>query len=161
MRLPASSALALVLLVAGCGPSADEPEAAPEPAAPPPVLAGVDLTQPVRVIGTEPFWAIDLTGTALVYSGADRPEQRAPRPRASVQGTVARLEARTTAGTPIAITLAATECSDGMSDRTYPLTAIVTVGEETLNGCAASTAAITTAGEQGPVAPPGETAPAS
>ena len=48
-------------------------------------------------------------------------------------------------------TLIATECSDGMSDRIYPLTARVVIGEETLQGCAASTAAIMGAGESGPV----------
>lgn len=157
MRLLPLSALALCLLAAGCGPSAEEPEAAPEPAAPPPVLAGVDLTEPLRALGTEPFWSVDLTGDELVFRGVDRPEQRAPQPKASVQGTVARFEAQTTTGTPIVITLASTECSDGMSDRIYPLTAIVKVGEETLNGCAASTTATLTAGEQGPVTPPAET----
>ncbi|KQW86389.1 COG3650 family protein [Brevundimonas sp. Root1279] len=161
MRLLPLSAVALCLLAAACGPSAEEPEAAPEPAAPPPVLAGVDLTEPVRALGTEPFWSVDLTGEEVVFRGVDRPEQRAPQPKASVQGTVVRLESQTTAGTPIVITLASTECSDGMSERIYPLTAIVKVGEETLNGCAASTAAIMTAGEQGPVTASAEAPPAT
>ena len=47
--------------------------------------------------------------------------------------------------------LIATECSDGMSDRTYPLTAKVEIGDETLTGCAAATAAIERAGESGRV----------
>lgn len=161
MRLLPLSALALCILAAGCGPSAEETEAAPEPTAPPPVLAGVNLTEPVRVTGTEPFWAIDLTGEELVYAGVDRPEQRAPQPKASLQGTVARFATRTTAGTPLELTLAATECSDGMSDRIYPLTAIVKVGEETLNGCAAPTAALSVAGAPGPAASSAETPPAA
>ena len=161
MRLLPLSAVASVLLLAACNGSNDEPDEAPAPPEPAPVLAGVVLTEPVRVVGTEPFWTIDLTGEELVYSGVDRPEQRAPQPKASVQGTVARLEATTSAGAPLQITLAATECSDGMSDRIYPLTAIVKVGEETLKGCAASTAAIMTAGEQGPVNSSAETPPAS
>lgn len=142
---------AAVLSLAACSgepETATEPAPAPEPA---PVLGGVDLSRPVRLLGTEPFWGIDLTGTEIVYSGADRPEQRGPQPQPTIQGTVATLETTTTAGTDIAITLTATECSDGMSDRTYPLTALVKVGEETLMGCAASTAAIMSVGESGPV----------
>lgn len=49
------------------------------------------------------------------------------------------------------VTLIATECSDGMSDRTYPLTARVEIGADTLTGCAASVSAIMSAGESGPV----------
>ena len=157
--LPAATpVLALVLALAACGPSAEEPEAAPPAPEPAPTLAGVDLSQPVRALGTEPFWAVDLTGRELVYSGADRPERRAPQPKPAMQGTVAVYEATTSAGTPLSVTLAATECSDGMSDRTYPLAAIVKVGEETLNGCAASTAAIMTRGESGRMTAPAQPA---
>lgn len=144
MRL-AFAALSVVLLSA-CSPGQEAPEPSTEPAA---VLAGVDLTQPLRALGTEPFWGVDLTGTELVYSGVDRPEQRAPQPQPVIQGATASFEAETSAGSPIRIMLAATECSDGMSDRTYPLSAIVRIGDETLIGCAASVAAIMTAGESG------------
>ena len=139
-----------VLALAACSPEAEAPgpAAAPEPA---PMLAGVDLSRPVRALGTEPFWGVELTGTELVYAGADRPEQRAPQPRPLIQGTTATFETETSAGNPISVMLAATECSDGMSDRTYPLSAVVRIGDETLTGCAASVAAIMTTGESGPV----------
>ncbi len=150
---PLAAALA-VLCLAACS---SEPETPADPASPPEpgqILAGVDLSRPVRLLGTEPFWGIDLAGGELVYSGADRPEQRGPLPEPTIQGTVAVFETTTTVGTPIAITLTATECSDGMSDRTYPLTALVKVGEENLMGCAASTSAIMSAGESGRVVDP-------
>ncbi len=150
MRLIALAAVSALALSA-CSPESGDPSEPTVPPEPTPVLAGVDLTKPVRVLGTEPFWAIELNGTQLVYSGPDRPEQRAPQPRPLVQGTVATYDATTASGTAISIMLAATECSDGMSDRTYPLTARVKVGDEELSGCAASTAAIMTAGESGPV----------
>ena len=139
-----------VLVLAACSP-AEEPAPPPEVPAPAPVLGGVDLAGPVRALGTEPFWSVDLTGTEMVYTAPEPPELRAPRPEPVVQGTTATWEAETADGTRLKVTLIATECSDGMSDRTYPLTAMVTVGDRALTGCAASTAAISSSGESGPV----------
>ncbi|MDY6925175.1 MAG: hypothetical protein SWI22_14600 [Pseudomonadota bacterium] len=150
MRAFVLTALAISSLSA-CSPAAEAPaaaDAAPEAA---PVLAGVDLTAPLRALGTEPFWSVELTGSELVYSGVDRPEQRAPQGQPLLQGTMAIWEATTGAGTPLSVTLTATECSDGMSDRTYPLTALVKVGEESLTGCAATVSALNAAGEGGVV----------
>lgn len=137
---PFALILGSVLAVVACS----EPTPPPEPPAPPPapVLGGVSLDQPVRVLGTEPFWGVTIAPTGLTYDGVDRPEQTAPNPGPIVQGTVATYTATTTAGTPLSIVLMATECSDGMSDRTYPLTARVEIGGETLNGCAIQSAAL-------------------
>ncbi len=143
------AALSLLALVA-CSP-AGEPLPPPEDAEPAPVLAGVDLARPVRALGTEPFWSLELTGTEMVYTTPEPPEQRAPQPQPVVQGTTVTYEAETADGTTLRVTLVATECSDGMSDRTYPLTAMVKVGDRDLTGCAASVAAVMTAGESGPV----------
>ena len=38
-------------------------------------------------------------------------------------------------GAPFEMMVTALECSDGMSDRTYPFTVTLEVGEETRNGC--------------------------
>jgi uncharacterized membrane protein len=157
MRLTALAVSALILSACSQG---SEPAPAPEPAPQPaPVLAGVDLTRPVRALGTEPFWSVELTGTEMVYTTPEPPEQRAPQPKPVVQGTTASFEGETAAGTMLSVTLVATECSDGMSDRTYPLTAMVKLGETSLNGCAASSAAIASTGESGPVAEPAQPAP--
>lgn len=144
---PVALALAALVLSA-CSPAEapDQPDAPPEPA---PVLGGVDLGQPVRALGTEPFWSVELTGTEMVYSTPEPPEQRAPQPNPVIQGTTATWEAETADGTELRVTLVATECSDGMSDRTYPLTAMVKVGDRDLTGCAASTAAVMSTGESG------------
>ena len=138
------SVLALVACTEGGDPAS--PPSAPPAAV---VLAGVDLNRPVRALGTEPFWSVELTGTEMVYTEPDPPEQRAPQPVAAVQGTTVTYESETADGTPLSVTLVATECSDGMSDRTYPLTAMVRLGARSLNGCAASVAAIMSAGESG------------
>lgn len=139
-----------VLVLAACSP-AEESAPPPEVPAPAPVLGGVDLAGPVRALGTEPFWSVDLTGAEMVYTAPEPPELRAPRPEPVVQGTTATWEAETADGTTLKVTLIATECSDGMSDLTYPLTALVKVGDLDLTGCAASSAAILSAGESGPV----------
>lgn len=139
-RLTPLAPLAVALAVGACS----EPTPAPEPPAPAPapVLGGVQLDQPIRALGTEPFWGVEITPGGLTYSGVDRPEQTAPNPGPVVQGTVATYTATTTAGTALTVTLMATECSDGMSDRTYPLTARVDIGGEALNGCAIQSAAL-------------------
>lgn len=148
-----------LLAVAGLSLAAcyDRNDSAPQPAPVPETaaeLGGVDLSRPVRVLGTEPFWSIEITPDALVYTRVDQPEQRAPNRGVTVQGTVATFTTTTSLNQPLNVSLIATECSDGMSDRTYPLTARVEIGDQTLNGCGASTAAIMAGGESGPVVEP-------
>lgn len=149
MRVVILSAAALSLALAACSQPAEK---APDVAkAEPRALAGVDLDQPVRVLGNEPFWAVEITAQGLTYSGLDRAEQKAANAGPTLQGNLASWTAKTEAGNDLTITLTATDCSDGMSDRTYPLTAKVEIGGETLTGCAAATAAIERAGESGRV----------
>lgn len=149
MRVATLFAAALLALTSCSQPGDGE---APAPAETEPrTLAGVDLDQPVRVLGTEPFWAVEITPQGLTYSGVDRPEQKAANPGPVLQGALASWTARTEAGTPLVVTLTATDCSDGMSDRTYPLAARVEIGGETLTGCAAASAALERAGESGRV----------
>ncbi|MEN5147131.1 COG3650 family protein [Brevundimonas diminuta] len=149
MRAVILSAAALSLALAACSqPAGKAPDAAK---AEPRALAGVDLDQPVRVLGNEPFWAVDIKPEGLTYSGLDRAEQKAANPGPALQGNLASWTSKTEAGNDLVVTLTATDCSDGMSDRTYPLTAKVEIGGETLTGCAAATAAIERAGESGRV----------
>lgn len=131
--------LVLAVTLAACSdPAPTGPEA---PAAPAPtVLGDVDLNQPLRAVGTEPFWAVDITSQDLAYTAVDAVEVRASNPGPTVQGTTAVYAAAAPDGSTLVVTLIATECSDGMSDRVYPLTARVELGAQTLNGCAASVA---------------------
>ena len=76
------------------------------------------------------------------HRSPDQPEQRAPNHGATVQGTVATYATSTNLQQALNVMLIATECSDGMSDRVYPLTARVEIGDDTLTGCAASKSAI-------------------
>lgn len=131
--------LVLGLTLAACSdPAPTGPEAPPAPA--PAALGDVDLNQPLRALGTEPFWAVEITPLDLTYTAIDAVEVRASNPGPTIQGTTAVYAAAAPDGTALVVTLIATECSDGMSDRVYPLTARVELGSQTLNGCAASVA---------------------
>lgn len=124
-------------LAACSNPGETPPAETPAPAAAA-VLGGVDLNQPLRALGTEPFWAVEITPRTLVYSAVDHPGLTVTNPGPTLQGTTAVYAASGSDGVMLVVTLIATECSDGMSDRVYPLTARVELGSETLNGCAAS-----------------------
>ena len=92
---------------------------------------------PVRAIGTEPFWGAKVEGRCVTYS---TPEDQAgtriwtrynPGPDGGVW-------VGTFKGKPFKlITRLQPDCSDGMSDRTYPQEAMLTVAGEERRGCAA------------------------
>ncbi|QTC91057.1 COG3650 family protein [Brevundimonas goettingensis] len=130
--------LAPLALLAACSQGTTEKTEAPADAPTPASLGGVDLNQPLRALGTEPFWSVEITKDAMVYTGVDRDTRRAANPQPVVLGAKAVYTAATEDGAEMVVTLIATECSDGMSDRLYPLTARVQMGEATLTGCAAS-----------------------
>jgi uncharacterized membrane protein len=95
---------------------------------------------PLRAIGTEPFWGATIEGRCVTYSHPENPA-----------GT--RVWTRYTAapdggswvgalgGRPFELTTrAAPGCSDGMSDRRYPIEVDLLVGGERRRGCASPTA---------------------
>ncbi len=141
MRPSIAASLIAVAVLAACSEPASTPSSAPASAPAPAALAGVDLNQPVQALGTEPFWGVEITASAISYTSIEGPPRTGDNSGPTLQGTTATY-ASTVGDEPIEITLIATECSDGMSDRTYPLTAMVKLGGETLNGCAASKAAL-------------------
>lgn len=147
MRLAAFALTLLVPAVLGLA-ACDRETTSPAPPAPAPepshVLGGVDLDQPVKALGNEPFWYVTMDGQTMTYGGPDRPQQRVPQPAPHIQGTTATFAGGMATGRSLEVTLIATECSDGMSDRTYPLVARIKVADETLTGCAAADASFTT-----------------
>lgn len=100
---------------------------------------GIDEAEVIDVGGTEPFWALtiipDGDGYQAKYSTPDLIDGEvfsltrfAGNNGLGFSGNWAEVE----------VTLALTpgDCSDGMSDRTYPYTATLLLGDETLYGCA-------------------------
>jgi uncharacterized membrane protein len=77
-----------------------------------------------------------VTGNAARYSTPEIPEELARDVVRSTSG-----ERETVSGrfgqVPFALTVHPERCSDGMSDRIYPFTARLRIGDHELRGCAA------------------------
>ena len=93
--------------------------------------------EPLKVVGTEPFWGARIDGRCVTYS---TPENQAGTriwtrftPSSGGRTWVGAYE-----GKPFQLTTKAVKsCSDGMSDTIYPLEAELNVSGESLRGCAA------------------------
>jgi len=133
-----------LLILAACQPQ--DPTGAPAAApadAPAPATASPtsDFSQPMTAIGTEPFWSVALEGTRLTLTRPGEPDLIADAPGAEIRPGQAAWAAANPDGQRLSVTLYISACSDGMSDRTYPMTAEVTLGSApTLRGCAINTA---------------------
>ena len=97
--------------------------------------SGIAAGETIRFTGTEPFWSGDVSGQALTYSTPDNipgstiPVERfAGRNGLSLSGELA--------GSAFDMAITPGECSDGMSERTYPFTVTLQVGGEQRRGCA-------------------------
>ena len=122
--------------------SPETPEAAPNATAP--TKAGACLIQdgealritPVKAIGTEPFWGAQVEGRCVTYSTPE--DQKGTRIWTRFNpGPDGGLWVGSLDGQPFKlITRLRPDCSDGMSDRSYPLEAILTVRGEERRGCA-------------------------
>jgi len=141
--------LALTTLAA-CQPQDPDGNAAPPPAdalsapaaaTPAASSGGMDINQPITARGTEPFWAVEITdGVTFKLTRPDQPDVIAEAPGAALSPGGATWVAKGAKGEQLTVTLKMGECSDGMSDLKYPMTAEVTLLNETLKGCAAKTA---------------------
>lgn len=124
-RLPA---LAL-LLAAACTP-AREDGIDPEGKA----FDAVAAEETVTLTGTEPFWNLRVADGEGVWSTPENPDgTRFALGRFAGNGGLG--FSGTLDGKAFTATLTPGECSDGMSDRTYPFVATIALDGETLQGC--------------------------
>ena len=120
-------------------PAAAAPAAAPSavrsqaPGQTPFAAIGVDET--IRFTGTEPFWGGTVSGGELVYSTPENQdgERIAVRRFAGNNGLGF---SGVRGGKPFDMAITPRACSDGMSDRTYPFTVTLKLGDEQRSGCA-------------------------
>ncbi len=102
-------------------------------------FSGIAADEELRFTGTEPFWGGQVSGGTLTYTTPENIEgdrivvkRFAGRGGLSFSGTYL--------DQPFDMTVTPGECSDGMSDRTYPFVVTLKVANETRNGCAWSDA---------------------
>ncbi|MCU0948505.1 MAG: hypothetical protein MUF47_09670 [Porphyrobacter sp.] len=95
---------------------------------------GIAPDEIITLVGTEPFWGITIKQDAATYTAPDNPDgsmfevsRFAGNNGLSLTGKLA--------GSGVTIMVTPGTCSDGMSDRTYPFTATVKLGESNLAGC--------------------------
>jgi uncharacterized membrane protein len=95
---------------------------------------GIVEDEKLHFTGTEPFWGGDVTGRTLTWKTPENQigdvieiERFAGRGGISFSGLLT--------GEEFIMTVTPLECSDGMSDRTYPFTVTVKIGKDTRNGC--------------------------
>ncbi|XUU60894.1 COG3650 family protein [Erythrobacter sp. HA6-11] len=129
-RIPAFLSIAIVCActsLAACGSDQERPGEVES-------YDGIADDEVITLVGTEPFWSMEIKQGTLLYTTPENLEGEV--------ATVSRFEGNNGLGMagelleqPLAIAITPGECSDAMSDRTYPFTATVTVGGEQLNGC--------------------------
>lgn len=119
-----------LLLLAACQAGENAPAGGPTQA-----FDGISGEEIIYLTGTEPFWGGEIRGSKALYS---TPENQ--------DGTVFEVE-RFAGNNGLAFTgrvddrnfdlmVTPGDCSDGMSDRTYPFAATLKVGDEQRIGCA-------------------------
>ena len=126
-------ALSGAAVLAGCGSSnnstmpGDSNDSAP--------FQGIAADETIQFTGTEPFWGGEAVGKSLTYTTPENQqgsiiavERFAGRNGLSLSGEFD--------GQPFVMAVTPGDCSDGMSDRTYPYTVTLQVHGEQRNGCA-------------------------
>ena len=122
-----------LLALSACG--ADEGARAPGDGAATHAFNGIGPDETVRFTGTEPFWGGEEKDGRLTYS--------TPENQAGVAIAVRRFAGNaglgfsgTLDGRPFDMTVTPGACSDGMSERSYPFTVTLRLGDEQRQGCA-------------------------
>jgi len=134
-----SAAFRVILLAStltACGQSGADATTKGSPAA-----ASGDFAGDLNALGTEPFWAINIRADGLTFSRPGVEDAKSANPGPVIE------DGRATwtiadGPTPFKLTLTKGDCSDGMSDRHYTLSAVLVFENKTMYGCAATPAAI-------------------
>jgi len=98
------------------------------------VYDGIGESETVKLLGTEPFWSMTIEDGMLTYSSPENIEgSHAAVTRFAGNGGLGFSGALEGQSLQIAVTPG--DCSDNMSDRSYPYVATITLGETMLTGC--------------------------
>lgn len=120
---------ALVLTAAACTPAKTD-GIDPQGKA----FDAVAADEAVTMLGTEPFWNLAVEDGNGVWTTPDnQPGTRIAVKRFAGNGGLG--FSGEIDGKPFTATLTPGQCSDGMSDRSFPFVATIALGGETLEGC--------------------------
>ncbi|MBA4082297.1 MAG: hypothetical protein C0496_13665 [Erythrobacter sp.] len=120
---------ALTLALAACSPAKTDgidPDGKP--------FDKVAPQETVTMLGTEPFWNLTVTGGEGLWTTPDN-QPGTPLALERFAGNGGLGFTGTLGGKPLTATLTPGQCSDGMSDRSFPFVATIALGGETLQGC--------------------------
>lgn len=122
---------ALLLGACGSGPDGNVPGNTADESA----YSGISEDEAIQVVGTEPFWGGTVERGAFTYTTPENIDgipiavtRFAGRGGLSFSGEVD--------GQSVDLAITPGDCSDGMSDRTYPYNATLQIGAEQRYGCA-------------------------
>lgn len=160
-RADRSASLVGLLLLAGCGGSAEAPSdslASPTPVStalrapsPDPPVVTSSVPERLTVTTNEPFYSVAIAGDALTLTGVDMPRRTLGVVDRRVTRDAREWNARDERGT-LAVRVARAPCEDDMSGAPRDFTATLTINGSTVRGC----------GFVGtPAPPPGEVAAAT
>lgn len=130
MRNTIFNPLAALALLAACqSPGADDDDG------PTPAFDGISAEETVHFTGTEPFWGGSIANGAALYSTPENADGTS-FPVGRFAGLNGVSFSGTLDGSSFDLMVTPGECSDGMSDRTYPFVATLMLGNEKREGCA-------------------------
>lgn len=127
--------LAAVLALSACATS-ESPEAGSAPAGKRPAGQENAPLLAWRAFGTEPFWNVRTEGDTLVFTTPDDPSGRTFSGTHALQSDGGVHYQGSDGQTAFSLDIAKGECSDGMSDNVYELTAEFRYGDMDYKGCA-------------------------
>lgn len=127
---------ALAIFIVACGDRGRPRPADSTIAAPVDSQRGPAIALPLRALGTEPFWALDIDSTGLRFITPDDTSGiRFPPLVPGAAGDTVVWVAGTEPAS-IDVRIWREQCSDGMSDRVYPYAATVRISGTAHRGCA-------------------------
>ena len=133
MTTPNRLTAPLVLLLAACSQSPGEISRDTQ------AFDGIEADASISVLGTEPFWGINVEPDGEGYVATYSSPENIDGTRFAVQrfaGNNGVSFSGEMEGEAMSLAITPGDCSDGMSDRSYPYTATVSLGDSTLFGCA-------------------------
>lgn len=99
------------------------------------VFAGITSAETISLVGTEPFWGGTVKDGSFTYTSLENQDGETIAVR-RFAGNGGLGFSGTLDGKPMDLAITPGECSDGMSDRSFPFVATLRIGEEQRNGCA-------------------------